>query len=62
MIVGPLPPPIGGVETFTQAILESPSLASFDVTQCDTTKQRPKSTQGRFDAVVDERPQAAGLA
>jgi len=50
MIVGPLPPPIGGVETFTQAILESPALASFDVTHCDTTKQRPKSTQGRFDA------------
>jgi glycosyltransferase involved in cell wall biosynthesis len=50
VIVGPLPPPIGGVETFTQAILESPALASFDVTHCDTTKQRPKSTQGRFDA------------
>ena len=51
MIVGPLPPPIGGVETFTQAILESPALASFDVTHCDTTKQRPKSTQGRVLAM-----------
>lgn len=50
LIVGPLPPPIGGVETFTQAILESPALAEFDVAHCDTTKQRPKSTQGRFDA------------
>lgn len=50
LIVGPLPPPIGGVETFTQAILESPALAGFEVAHCDTTKQRPKSTQGRFDA------------
>jgi glycosyltransferase involved in cell wall biosynthesis len=50
LIVGPLPPPIGGVETFTQAILESPALAAFEVSHCDTTKQRPKSTQGRFDA------------
>jgi len=50
MIVGPLPPPIGGVETFTQAILESRALEAFEVTHCDTTKGRPKSTQGRFDA------------
>jgi glycosyltransferase involved in cell wall biosynthesis len=49
LIVGPLPPPIGGVETFTQAILESPALDAFEVAHCDTTKQRPKSTQGRFD-------------
>ncbi len=47
--MGPLPPPIGGVETFTQAILESPALGAFEVTHCDTTKGRPKSTQGRFD-------------
>jgi glycosyltransferase involved in cell wall biosynthesis len=50
LLVGPLPPPIGGVETFTQAVLESPVLAALDVTHCDTTKRRPKSTQGRFDA------------
>ena len=50
IIVGPLPPPIGGVETFTQAILESPAFAPFEVFHCDTTKQRPKATQGRFDA------------
>ncbi len=49
LIVGPLPPPIGGVETFTQAILETQALADFDVLHCDTTKGRPKSTQGRFD-------------
>jgi glycosyltransferase involved in cell wall biosynthesis len=47
--VGPLPPPIGGVETFTQAILESDALAEFEVAHCDITKGRPKSTQGRFD-------------
>jgi hypothetical protein len=49
MIVGPLPPPIGGVETVTQAILESGAFAAFDVHHCDTTKGRAKSTQGRFD-------------
>lgn len=52
LIVGPLPPPIGGVESFTQAILESKeskAFAPFEVAHCDTTKQRPKSTQGRFD-------------
>jgi glycosyltransferase involved in cell wall biosynthesis len=49
-VVGPLPPPIGGVETFTQALLESGSLDRFEVAHCDTTKGRPKSTQGRFDA------------
>ncbi|NOT34694.1 MAG: glycosyltransferase family 4 protein [Candidatus Eisenbacteria bacterium] len=48
--MGPLPPPIGGVETFTQALLESPVLARFDVRHCDITKGRPKDTQGRFDA------------
>lgn len=51
LIVGPLPPPIGGVETFTQAILESPELAPFDVAHCDTTKRRAKASQGRFDAL-----------
>ncbi len=50
LIVGPLPPPIGGVETFTQAILESHALDEFAVFHCDTTKRRPKSTQGVFDA------------
>ena len=49
LVVGPLPPPIGGVETFTQAILESPALAAFDVAHGDITKGRPKATQGRFD-------------
>jgi len=51
LLVGPLPPPVGGVETFTQAVLESPVLAGhLDVVHCDTTKKRAKSTQGRFDA------------
>ena len=51
LIVGPLPPPIGGVETFTQAILESSEFAPFDVAHCDTTKRRAKSSQGRFDVL-----------
>ena len=51
LIVGPLPPPVGGVETFTQAILESSEFAPFDVAHCDTTKRRAKSSQGRFDAL-----------
>ena len=49
LVVGPLPPPIGGVETVTQAILESKAFDGFQVTHCDTTKGRPKQTQGRFD-------------
>jgi glycosyltransferase involved in cell wall biosynthesis len=49
LVVGPLPPPIGGVETFTQAILESNAFTEFEVAHCDTTKGRPKETQGRFD-------------
>ncbi len=51
LIVGPLPPPIGGVETFTQAILDSPGFAPFEIAHCDTTKRRAKSSQGRFDAL-----------
>lgn len=50
LVVGPLPPPIGGVETVTQALLESTALAGFEVAHCDITKGRPKSTQGQFDA------------
>jgi glycosyltransferase involved in cell wall biosynthesis len=49
LVVGPLPPPIGGVETFTQALLGSQALAGFEVAHCDTTKGRPKETQGKWD-------------
>lgn len=49
LIVGPLPPPIGGVETVTQAILEAPAINAFDFRHVDITKGRPKQTQGRFD-------------
>jgi len=50
LIVGPLPPPIGGVETVIQAMLESDAFRDFEVSHCDTTKGRPKQTQGKFDA------------
>ena len=49
LVVGPLPPPVGGVETVTGAVLESFCFADFDVAHCDLTKGRPKSTQGKFD-------------
>lgn len=49
LVVGPLPPPVGGVETVTQAVLESPAFCDFEVAHCDITKHRPKQTQGRFD-------------
>lgn len=49
VVVGPLPPPIGGVETVTQALLESSAMTDFEVTHCDLTKGRPKQTQGKFD-------------
>ena len=38
------------MESFTQALLESSAFADFDVSHCDTTKGRPKASQGRFDA------------
>ncbi|MEX2162797.1 MAG: glycosyltransferase family 4 protein [Sulfuricaulis sp.] len=49
MIVGPLPPPVGGVETVTKALLESHAFREFEVRHCDTTKGRSKQTQGKFD-------------
>jgi len=49
LILGPLPPPVGGVETVTKAVLESRALSGFEVSHCDTTKGRPKQTQGKFD-------------
>jgi glycosyltransferase involved in cell wall biosynthesis len=49
LVVGPLPPPVGGVETVTQALLESSLVTEFEVVHCDLTKSRPKSTQGKFD-------------
>ena len=48
-MVGPVPPPVGGVENFTVAILESPQLTEFDILHCNLTKGRPKQTQGKFD-------------
>ncbi len=48
-MVGPLPPPVGGVETMTQAVLESRAFDDFERTHVDITKHRPKETQGRFD-------------
>jgi glycosyltransferase involved in cell wall biosynthesis len=50
LVVGPVPPPIGGVETCTQAVLEARALGVFEVAHCDISKGRPKSTQGAFDA------------
>ncbi len=68
LVVGPLPPPIGGVETVTQAILESGAFRAFQIAHCDTTKGRPKQTQGRFDlenmlwALRHSAPEAAQVA
>ncbi|HET7225385.1 MAG TPA: glycosyltransferase family 4 protein [Candidatus Eisenbacteria bacterium] len=50
LVVGPLPPPVGGVETMTQAVLESHAFDAFELAHADITKHRPKETQGRFDA------------
>lgn len=49
LIVGPLPPPAGGVETVTRAVLGSAAFGGMDVRHCDTTKKRSKDTQGKFD-------------
>lgn len=49
LVVGPLPPPVGGVETVTRAVLDSQALGQFNVVHCNTTKGRPKQTQGKFD-------------
>ncbi len=49
LVVGPLPPPVGGVETVIQTILESPQFAGFELRHCSTAKGRPKQSQGKFD-------------
>lgn len=49
MIVGPLPPPVGGVETVTKAILDSNAFQDFEVHHFNLTKNRPKETAGKFN-------------
>ena len=49
LVVGPLPPPVGGVETFTAALLESNALGMFTREHCDLSKKRAKYMQGKFD-------------
>lgn len=49
VIVGPVPPSVGGVETVTRAVLDSQITERFDVCHCDITKHRPKETAGRWD-------------
>lgn len=49
LVVGPLPPPVGGVETFTAALLESSAMQNFAREHCDLSKRRAKEKQGRFD-------------
>lgn len=49
LVVGPLPPPVGGVETFTAALLESNALEMFAREHCDLSKKRAKYMQGKFD-------------
>lgn len=49
LVLGPLPPPAGGVETVTCAVLGSDAFTGMDVQHCDTTKKRSKDTQGKFD-------------
>lgn len=48
-VVGPLPPPPGGVETVTKAVLESNAFRDFQVHHLDISKDRPKETAGRLD-------------
>lgn len=49
LIVGPLPPPVGGVETVVKAVLDSEAFSDFEIAHCNTTKRRSKDTQGKFD-------------
>src|SRR6266699_3350820 len=49
LVVGPLPPPIGSVETLTQAILESAVFREFQLAHYDSTGARPTPTQRRID-------------
>jgi glycosyltransferase involved in cell wall biosynthesis len=49
LVAGPIPPPVGGVETVTEAILQSTAFERFEVRHCDLTKGRKKETQGKFD-------------
>lgn len=49
VVVGPVPPPIGGVETVTKAVIESQAFFDFDRKHFNITKNRAKQFQGRFD-------------
>ncbi|OGA94749.1 MAG: hypothetical protein A3G27_16070 [Betaproteobacteria bacterium RIFCSPLOWO2_12_FULL_66_14] len=49
LVVGPLPPPVGGVETVTKAVLESRLKEEWQLAHCNLTKGRAKTTQGKFD-------------
>jgi glycosyltransferase involved in cell wall biosynthesis len=49
IVVGPLPPPPGGVETVTKAVLESNAFREFEIHHLDISKDRPKETAGRLD-------------
>ena len=49
LVIGPLPPPPGGVETVTKAVLESNALKAFVVHHVDISKKRPKETSGKLE-------------
>lgn len=47
LVLGPVPPPVGGIETVTLAVLESKSMEPFDVRHCDPDK-KTKARMGQF--------------
>jgi glycosyltransferase involved in cell wall biosynthesis len=49
LVVGPLPPPPGGVETVTKAVLDSDAFRGFEILHLNLSKNRPKETAGKFD-------------
>jgi len=49
LVIGPLPPPPGGVETVTKAVLDSNAFQDFEIQHLNISKNRPKETAGKFD-------------
>lgn len=47
LVLGPIPPPVGGIETVTVAVLESEAMKQFEVMHCDPAKGT-KARMGQF--------------
>ncbi len=47
LVLGPIPPPVGGIETVTVAVLESEAMKRFEIRHCNPAK-KTKARMGQF--------------